>query len=274
MKEIHVFTADVDNTLRGKHTHKPGIETLRAFEEMHKNGWLIGIESGRPLWQEMEEHHNQWGLSFQFDFIIGLNGGELHDYLNNEIHTYNLLTSSDIRRIVEGIVPFGVNPFIYRDGYMLSLHDDEQLRESSMRHHSDTRICKNVTDMYELPTAKVLIRIDHLKDSEAFEKYCLENICNDNITCFKTTPDMLEFQSPLNSKATALDFFCKAHGISRNEIIAFGDSENDIPMLKYAGTSVALENAMEEVKKETDFTTEYPCDEDGVGKFLYSHILL
>ena len=273
MNKLHVFTAYVDNTLRGKHSDRPGDKTLQAFEQMHKDGWLIGIESGRPLWQEMEDHHNQWGLSFQFDFIIGLNGGELHDYLTDEIHTYNLLSVSSIKKIMDGIMPYGVNPFIYRDSYMLSLHDDEELRESSQRHHSETRLCKQISDMYEIPTAKVLIRTDHLKDSEAFEKYCLDNICDKNITCFKTTPDMLEFQSPLNSKATALDQFCKAHNISREEIIAFGDSENDIPMLKYAGTSVALENAMDEVKKETDYTTEYCCDEDGVGKFLYSHIL-
>lgn len=273
MEKIKVFTADVDSTLRGHFSNLPGPKTLQAFEEMHKRGWLIGIESGRPLWQEMEEHHTQWGLSFQFDFIIGLNGGELHDYLSQTVQNYNLLSTSSIKRVIDGIMPFHVNPFIYRDGYMLSLHDDSQLRASSLRHHSKTVICKDISELYEVPTAKILIRTDEMEDSEAFEQYCLEHICNDDITCFKTTPVMLEFQSPLNSKATALDIFCKTHDINRDQIIAFGDSENDIPMLKYAGTSVALQNAMNIVKKETDFTTSFDCDHDGVGEFLFAHIL-
>lgn len=273
MEKLHVFTADVDSTLRGLQSEIPGPQTIRAFEKMHSEGWLIGIESGRPLWQEMEEHHKQWNLSFQFDFIIGLNGGELHDYLTNDISTYNLLSCESIRKVVEGILPFGVNPFIYRDGYMMSLYDDDRMEHSSLKHHSPLRICKEVKEIYEIPTAKILIRTDRMKDPDGFEKYCLENICDENITCFKTTPIMLEFQSPLNSKGTALQTFCQRHHISRNSIIAFGDSENDIPMLKYAGTSVALENALDVVKKVSDYTTEYSVDDDGVGRFLFQHIL-
>ena len=48
MKNIHVFTADVDRTLRGTGAGIPGPLTLSAFESLHKKGWLIGIESGRP----------------------------------------------------------------------------------------------------------------------------------------------------------------------------------------------------------------------------------
>ena len=92
MKNIHVFTADVDRTLRGTRAGIPGPMTLSAFEKLHQKGWLIGIESGRPLWQEMEDHHNQWNLSFQFDFIIGLNGGELMDNLVcNDVLTGKLI---------------------------------------------------------------------------------------------------------------------------------------------------------------------------------------
>lgn len=178
MKNIHVFTADVDRTLRGTRAGIPGPMTLSAFEKLHQKGWLIGIESGRPLWQEMEDHHNQWNLSFQFDFIIGLNGGELMDNLNHTIERYNMLSTEDIRKIVEAVIPFGANPFMYRDGYMFALHTDEGTEASALRHNSRVEFAKTLSDMWEMETSKILVRIDTLADPEGFVKYCQKHLRN------------------------------------------------------------------------------------------------
>ena len=270
MKNIHVFTADVDRTLRGK--NNPGPLTLSAFEKLHEKGWLIGIESGRPLWQEMEEHYKQWGLSFQFDFIVGLNGGELMDGLAGTTEKYNLLSTDDIRTIVETVIPFGANPFMYRDGYMYALHMDEDTKDSAMRHRSRVEIADQLSDMWQEETAKILVRLDTLDDPDVFVQYCQKHLISDTVTCFKTTPFMLEFQSPANSKGSALQMFCQRHGITPDEVIAFGDSENDIPMMKYAGTCVAVDNAMDEVKAMADYICP-DVDEDGVGQFLHEMFL-
>ena len=56
-------------------------------------------------------------------------------------------------------------------------------------------------------------------------------------------------------------------------MIAFGDAENDIEMLKCAGWSVCLKNGMDDVKAITDDITEYTSSEDGVGKYLLKNIL-
>ena len=272
MKNIHVFTADVDRTLRGTRAGIPGPMTLSAFEKLHQKGWLIGIESGRPLWQEMEDHHNQWNLSFQFDFIIGLNGGELMDNLNHTIERYNMLSTEDIRKIVEAVIPFGANPFMYRDGYMFALHTDEGTEASALRHNSRVEFAKTLSDMWEMETSKILVRIDTLADPEGFVKYCQKHLTSETVTCFKTTPLMFEFQSPLNSKGTALHRFCTAHDIDPQEVIAFGDSENDIPMMEYAGTCVAVDNAMDEVKAVAHAICP-SVDDDGVGKYLYETFL-
>ena len=56
-------------------------------------------------------------------------------------------------------------------------------------------------------------------------------------------------------------------GIKREEIIAFGDAENDLEMIRFAGIGVAMGNAEEEVKKAADFVTA-DIDDDGIEKAL------
>ena len=54
--------------------------------------------------------------------------------------------------------------------------------------------------------------------------------------------------------------------------MAFGDGMNDIPMLLYAGYSVAMENACQRVKEVADFIT-VSNDEDGVAKVVKTLLL-
>ena len=52
-------------------------------------------------------------------------------------------------------------------------------------------------------------------------------------------------------------------GISRENCIAIGDGPNDLQMMEYAGISVAMGNAREEVKRLADMVTDH-IDEDGI----------
>ncbi|MCL2631321.1 MAG: Cof-type HAD-IIB family hydrolase [Firmicutes bacterium] len=53
---------------------------------------------------------------------------------------------------------------------------------------------------------------------------------------------IVEITSPDISKASALEFLLEKHGIPREQSLAIGDSENDIPMLEYAGLSAVVKN--------------------------------
>ncbi len=61
-----------------------------------------------------------------------------------------------------------------------------------------------------------------------------------------------------------LDFL----SISKEHLTVFGDSINDIGMFKLANNSVAVANALDEVKKEANLILEHSNDEDGVAKYL------
>ena len=50
--------------------------------------------------------------------------------------------------------------------------------------------------------------------------------------------------------------------------MAFGDGFNDISMIEFCGTGVAMKNGCEQILEKADYITEYSNDEDGIAHFL------
>lgn len=73
-------------------------------------------------------------------------------------------------------------------------------------------------------------------------------------------------------KGIALTALCDKLGICMKETMVIGDSDNDVPMFRAAGFAVAVENAAESVKKQSDAVT-LDCDHDGVGVAIEEFIL-
>lgn len=82
----------------------------------------------------------------------------------------------------------------------------------------------------------------------------------------------LEVNAKGATKGNALLKLGESLGISREQIMAFGDASNDHSMLKLAGTGVAMANADKETKAVADYVTA-SCDEDGVARFIEEHVL-
>lgn len=97
------------------------------------------------------------------------------------------------------------------------------------------------------------------KRAEVWEK--LKKI--PNITVTSSMPHNLEIGGATTSKADALAHLCGILGIDRNQVMACGDSENDMAMVQYAGLSVAMGNAVPALKEKADFITK-GNDRDGV----------
>ena len=69
------------------------------------------------------------------------------------------------------------------------------------------------------------------------------------------------------TKAFALAAHCAELGIRPEEVVAFGDMPNDVPMLKFAGLGVAVANAHPDALAAADEVTA-SNDEDGVAVVL------
>jgi Cof subfamily protein (haloacid dehalogenase superfamily) len=83
----------------------------------------------------------------------------------------------------------------------------------------------------------------------------------------KSLPYFLEFASPDVTKAAGLDFLAEHLGFSRERTVAFGDGENDIELVDWAGYGIAVANADDRVKEVADFICP-PVDEEGVAQVL------
>jgi len=88
----------------------------------------------------------------------------------------------------------------------------------------------------------------------------------------RSKPHYLEAMHPEATKAHALAALAAYCGISREEVMAVGDSYNDLDMIRWAGLGVAVANAREPVRKAADYVT---CsnDEHGVAEALRKFVL-
>ncbi len=74
-------------------------------------------------------------------------------------------------------------------------------------------------------------------------------------------------------KVSGIREYLDAAGLKPEEIISFGDGENDVEMLRFAGIGVAMGNAVEEAKEAADFVTA-DIDDDGIEKALKHYGLI
>jgi Cof subfamily protein (haloacid dehalogenase superfamily) len=77
----------------------------------------------------------------------------------------------------------------------------------------------------------------------------------------KSLPHFLEFASPEVTKGTGLAFLSEHLGFSSERTIAFGDGENDVELLAWAGYGVAVANAHPRVLEIADFVCPRDVEE-------------
>ena len=102
-----------------------------------------------------------------------------------------------------------------------------------------------------------------------------KNIPKEIIKKYEVTssvPEYIEFVKKGIKKSVAIKFIMDKFKIKQEEVIAIGDGENDIEMLKFAGLGVAMDNANNYVKENADYITTSNND-DGVGKVIKRFIL-
>lgn len=277
MTDFKVIAADIDGTLCMKGEDLMPL-TRSALQELHQKGMKFGLATGRPVDSRVLSYAKKWNLGYEFDFAIGMNGGELYDASTNTTDKYYLLSKENIRKILS-FLPLddeGVNVIVYVDGYeeVRCLRMNDFMIDSQKRNNSHV-IVGGIDTLAEFDTGKIELQF-HGSQRDEMLKIVEENqnpAWTMTQTFWNEDHCTFEFQDPRVNKGVGLEKYCERHNIPLEEVLAFGDQENDIGLMKSAGYGVCLSNGADLTKSLAKAITEHDVLDDGVGHWLYDHIL-
>ncbi|MGB8390764.1 HAD family hydrolase [Mycobacterium sp.] len=124
----------------------------------------------------------------------------------------------------------------------------------------------SIEDLLSSPAIKLLIRRTGARSADMAAELAKHVGIEGDIT-YSTNDGLVEIVPLGISKATGVEEVARPLGIISDEVVAFGDMPNDLPMLRWAGHGVAMGNAHPEVLAAADEVTA-PNSDDGVGRVL------
>lgn len=275
INNIKALAADIDMTLTAKGGDLPEV-TIEAFQILHKHGVKLGLATGREIDEKLKNTGRNWGLGFEFDYIVGMNGGMVFDRLQNKSWQTDYLSIDEMKAILHWMLPlvdkYKIAVNAEGGGNHNAMYIGGELMESAQRHgfHFIDKT-DDIDGFCEKPTFKFLFRAepayDHLIRSRFLEKF------GDNYQIFGTYPGTVEIMHKGIDKGKGLQRYVSWNNFDMGEIIAFGDNENDDAMLKDAGWGVCLKNGSDGTKACADAVTEYDCEDGGVGHYMFDHFI-
>jgi hydroxymethylpyrimidine pyrophosphatase-like HAD family hydrolase len=121
-------------------------------------------------------------------------------------------------------------------------------------------------DLLSAPAVKLLIRKAGARSADMAAALATHIGIQGDIT-YSTDNGLVEIVPLGISKATGVEEVARPLAIAADDVVAFGDMPNDLPMLVWAGHGVAMGNAHPEVLAVADEITA-PNTEDGVARVL------
>ncbi|MDN6640373.1 MAG: Cof-type HAD-IIB family hydrolase [Tetragenococcus sp.] len=275
---IKAIAMDMDGTLLNDEkmiTEK----TKAALVEAQKQGIKVILASGRPtpgLFKYAEElaleNYDGIGLSF--------NGAHVLDYQTNEVLFEQTLSLDASKAILEHLKTFDVKPMICHQNYMYVNdvydntvhlpHGETNIIEYEARAGS-YKLCEinDLAGFCDFPLHKILVAADpdylkqHYKEMmQPFEA---------QVSALFSAPFYFEFTDVGITKAKAITAILPKLGLEKEELIAFGDGQNDQAMVEYAGVGVAMGNATDDLKQTADEIT-LTNNEDGIAHILEKYL--
>lgn len=264
-----LLAIDMDGTLLNSN-NEVSSRTRLALEKAKSKGVYVVLSTGRILksaisYARILELKNP---------IIACNGAVVVDENEKIIHKRPIEME-----LVEKIAKIAMERKIYYHFYDETkfysyIKVDEILKfysEGNGYFNIDIHIFDSISELKDKNTnIYKFLFVDNDKNKlNSFRKE-LESLGNVSIS--SSWNNNLEAMGLNVSKGTALEELCKKLNIDPKEVIAIGDSENDISMIRFAGLGVAMGNGNDDVKKNADYITD-TNDNDGVAKVIEKFIL-
>lgn len=248
---------DIDGTLISMRTHEILPSTLETLSQLKEKGIRLYIASGRP-----PGHLTLLDpafLAFQWDGYIMMNGQYCY-MADGQIFRRQPISRETMRSLVPWLkehADFACT--IHELDYAYDITFNQAMHDylSSIGKLDQMPPKDDPSRAYEHETYMLCPYVPSERDAEILSHA-------PGLMSARWSPDFADMFAQGGGKPEGMKAALALEGISREECIAFGDGGNDITMLEYAGTGVAMGNASAEVKKHADYVTE-ECENDGIS---------
>lgn len=259
-KTYRMIALDLDDTLLND-SLEISEYTIRVIRNAQIRGIRVVIASGRPT-ESILPFAKKLELELYGGYIISYNGARITDCRNGQVLHERLVTSEEVSRLYSLSQQVGANIHTYLDGNIVTPKNNEY---TEFEGNLTSMMIKEVDDFdgtVNQSVVKVLMVQEPAKLKEIEKK--LRPIIHGNLSMNISKPFFLEFTNLQADKGKSLNVLAGLLGFGTEQVMAIGDSYNDISMLKECGLGVCVNNSPEEVKKLSDYIT-HSNNEDGVA---------
>lgn len=262
---IKLVAVDMDDTLLDG-TLKVSPRTCDAINKAHEQGALVTICTGRMFSSALPFAQK---LNMKAP-IITYNGGMIRSALTKE-----MLFHKTIAPDVAGEI---VALFREKGWYLQSYLDDELY---VVERCEKAKLYERMAGVSAIPVGEKFYSMRHeptkmLALAQPHEILEIQEIINKEfageIFAATSKSTYLELTHPSVNKGHALGLLAESLNISREEVMAIGDSNNDVPMLEYAGLGVAMGNATDKIKAVAQAVTGHN-NAHGVAEAIEKYVL-
>lgn len=257
-----MFAFDLDGTLLNSKKEFSSA-TLEALKDIADSGITIVFATGR-----IASSINRYIEKCPFPVaVLSLNGAAV--YMDAHFNR---------KKIYDAPLPSEYADYLLsydrKDGTALNFYMDEKLfavQDTGTRYwldfyYNQTGSTYYFLDSYTRVRGKSPSKIIFVGSPERLDadQRFFSNLWGKSVYICRTWDYYLEFLNPLANKGLGLQKLAESYHCLPEEVVSFGDAENDIPMLKMAGCSIAVKNATAEAKKAAIYVSPWSNDEDVV----------
>ena len=266
--KYRLIAMDLDGTLNNdrKAIDPP---TRQALLNVQDKGVRLALASARPL-PGLYKERDILNLTDHHGILIACNGGAIVDATDGAVLSSDTMDMEAARRVLRSLERLPVTPII-DDGqrFYVTDRDGYKVQFECMNNRMTCVELPNLADRLTWAPCKILMSMEPARLRDLQQQ--IAAFLDDDLTVVQTAPFYLEVLPRRINKGDALRAACRAVGIDPAEAMAFGDSENDIPMLQAAGLGVAMANANDDVKAAADVVT-LSNNDNGIAAALEKYL--
>ncbi|MCR5798536.1 MAG: Cof-type HAD-IIB family hydrolase [Lachnospiraceae bacterium] len=226
----------------------------------------IAFSSGRSL-PSVLKVLSDLNLNLPGSYIIATNGTLIYDCDKLETVFESRLTYEEVRKVWQLAKENGVYIQTYTDTSLVIGKRTKETDFYMIRCPHPLLIASDPTNVMDKPPCK-LLAID-LEDHEKLVRFSkLVDEGFSSLTTLFSNSRYLEVFPANAGKGEALRLLCDYLGIDIKDSYAFGDEENDISMLRAAGTGVGMCNGNPKIFDYCDIITEFDNNNDGLARYI------